>query len=157
MYSSGHFIYCKIIGGKAMGTYLYCVLPFIAWVASGVLKFLVNYLRSGKDAFRLVGNGGFPSTHTTILSSMVMTIGFHEGFNTPMFGIGMAILTIVIIDATGLRRTVGKHAKMLNKHISSEEEKLRERQGHHWHEIFGGLVLGIVIGYVAHLIMVFLP
>ncbi|TKJ02871.1 divergent PAP2 family protein, partial [Bacillus cereus] len=31
-----------------MGTYLYCVLPFIAWVASGVLKFLVNYLRSGK-------------------------------------------------------------------------------------------------------------
>ncbi|MRB78819.1 divergent PAP2 family protein, partial [Bacillus thuringiensis] len=108
-----------------MGTYLYCVLPFIAWVASGVLKFLVNYLRSGKDAFRLVGNGGFPSTHTTILSSMVMTIGFHEGFNTPMFGIGMAILTIVIIDATGLRRTVGKHARMLNKHISSEEEKLR--------------------------------
>ena len=42
-----------------MGTYLYCILPFIAWVASGVLKFLVNYLRSGKDAFRLVGNGGF--------------------------------------------------------------------------------------------------
>lgn len=59
MYSSWHFIYCKIIGGKAMGTYLYCILPFIAWVASGVLKFLVNYLRSGKDAFRLVGNGGF--------------------------------------------------------------------------------------------------
>ncbi len=26
--------------------------------------------------------------------------------------------------------------KMLNKHISSKEEKLRERQGHHWHEIF---------------------
>ena len=46
MYSSWHFIYCKIIGGKAMGTYLYCILPFIAWVASGVLKFLVNYLRS---------------------------------------------------------------------------------------------------------------
>ena len=51
MYSSWHFIYCKIIGGKAMGTYLYCILPFIAWVASGVLKFLVNYLRSEKTLF----------------------------------------------------------------------------------------------------------
>jgi len=140
-----------------VGTYLYCIIPFIAWVVSGVTKFLVNYIRFRKDAFGLVGNGGFPSTHTTILFSMVMTIGFHEGFNTPMFGLGMAIITIVIIDATGLRRTVGKHATVLNQHIIKEGKKLRERQGHHWHEIFGGLALGTLIGYASHILMVLLP
>lgn len=50
-------------------------MPIISWIASGMLKFIINYVRFLKAAVKLIGNGGFPSTHTTILSGTIMFIG----------------------------------------------------------------------------------
>ena len=49
----------------------YILLPFFAWVIAGGTKFLINTVRFGKDSRSLIGYGGFPSTHTTIISSVV--------------------------------------------------------------------------------------
>lgn len=112
----------------------YILAPFIGWILAGSVKFLINYLRYGQEARERIGNGGFPSNHTTIIFSEVMLIGFKNGFYTPMFGLGVAIAFIVIIDATGLRRHVGKHAKYINAmnmmvqkdHANVSYKKLRE-------------------------------
>jgi len=57
------------------------------------------------------------------------------------------------MNATGLRREVAAHAKMLNKIIDKERSnnedfliKQREKIGHSWVEIIGGVILGIIIG-----------
>jgi uncharacterized protein len=134
-------------------SFFYIITPFIGWLAAGTLKFLVNYIRFGKEAFHLVGNGGFPSTHTTVVTSTIMLIGFAEGFSTPIFGLGVAFLYITIIDATGIRRTVGKHATVINEKLFNKERVLRERQGHNMVEVLGGMALGSLVGFLMNLLM----
>jgi acid phosphatase family membrane protein YuiD len=131
----------------------YFLAPIIAWFVAGTLKFLINYLRFGKDAKRRVGNGGFPSNHTSIVTTITMLIGFHEGFDSPIFGLGIAFIMIVVIDATGLRRHVGYHAASLNQLQTESVTKHRESMGHTKFEVLGGLLLGILLGYIGHLIM----
>ncbi|WP_282937767.1 divergent PAP2 family protein [Paenibacillus sp. RC67] len=134
---------------------LYPVLPFIAWVVSGTLKYAVNRIRHGHEARRLIGNGGFPSTHTSVVSSVTMLIGFDQGFGTPMFGLGVALTYIVMIDAVGIRRAVGDNAKWINRltreNAAMVEAGLRERQGHTRLELLGGLAVGTLLGWAASL------
>lgn len=128
----------------------YVLLPFVAWVTAGCLKFAINWLRHGRQAGRLIGYGGFPSTHTTVLSSVVFLVGFTEGFATPMFSLGLGALVILVIDAHGLRRKVGEQAAAINElrqYVGLAAEPLRERMGHHWSEIAGGLVLGAALAW----------
>lgn len=131
---------------------IYIFMPFLAWSVAGCLKFVINYLRFGRKAKSLIGYGGFPSTHTTIMSSVVFLAGFREGFATPLFSLGLGALLVLVIDAHGLRRKVGEHARILN-HLQNEQN-LRERMGHSWLEILGGLVLGGLLGYAGWLLSV---
>ena len=124
---------------------IYILMPFIAWCVAGCLKFVINYLRFGSKAKSLIGYGGFPSTHTTIMSSVVFLTGFKEGFATPLFSLGLGALLILVIDAHGLRRKLGEQAKVINS--LQTDTILRERMGHSWGEIVGGLVLGMILGY----------
>lgn len=130
---------------------MYFLAPFIGWFIAGVTKYIVNHIRFGNASER-VGNGGFPSNHTTIMTSTVMLIGFNEGFMSPLFGLGVAITYIVIIDALGLRRHVGRHAQRINE-LHADEKKLRESMGHTRVEVAGGLVLGTIVGYLLSLVM----
>ncbi len=124
---------------------MYLLAPFVGWLAAGVLKYIVNQLRFG-NARERIGNGGFPSNHTTIMTATVMLIGFREGFADPLFGLGAAVAFIVIIDATGLRRHVGAHAARINA-LEPAGSRLRESMGHNVIEVLGGLALGTLIGY----------
>jgi acid phosphatase family membrane protein YuiD len=128
---------------------LYFLAPFIGWLVSGCTKFAVNYLRYGKEARARIGNGGFPSTHTTIMTTTTILIGWNEGFTSALFGLGVAITYIVIIDATGLRRSVGRHAAALNK--LDDEANHRESMGHTKLEVLGGICLGGIVGTLLHI------
>lgn len=131
--------------------YKYALVPIMAWFVAGSLKFMINYIRFQKQAVNLIGNGGFPSTHTTIVSSTVFLIGLSEGFSSPVFGLGVAVLMITVIDALGIRRAVGKQASAINRYIMTEDNSqpvLRERQGHSPTEVLGGLMLGFLLAYL---------
>jgi acid phosphatase family membrane protein YuiD len=132
--------------------YKYLLTPILAWLVAGTVKFIVNYIRFRKEAVNLIGNGGFPSTHTTIISSTVFFIGLSEGINAPIFGLGMAVLMITIFDAMGLRRAVGKQASVINQYVSANKTTalLRERQGHTPVEVLGGLMVGFLLAFLLH-------
>ncbi|MFD0693093.1 divergent PAP2 family protein [Paenibacillus sp. GCM10027628] len=133
--------------------FTYALAPFIAWFSAGILKFAINQLRYGNARDR-IGNGGFPSNHTTIMTTTVMLIGFREGFDSALFGLGTAITFIVIIDAMGLRRHVGRHAERINAlQATKDGPMLRESMGHNRIEVLGGLVLGSILGYAMSLIV----
>jgi acid phosphatase family membrane protein YuiD len=132
--------------------YRYAITPVIAWFLAGTVKFIVNYIRFRSEAAKLIGNGGFPSNHTTVISSIVFLIALSEGVTTPIFGLGVAVFMITIIDAMGIRRAVGKHAEVINQYITPETSAtlLRERQGHTPFEVLGGLALGFLLAFAIH-------
>lgn len=130
----------------------YFFVPFVAWFVAGSLKYLINRVRFGKAAYGHIGNGGFPSNHTTVVTTITWLIGLNEGFDSPIFGLGIALIMIVIFDATGLRRYVGNHARTINELTQSSSDKHRESVGHTRLEILGGLMLGIILGYIIYLL-----
>lgn len=135
---------------------LYALAPLIGWLVAGCMKFAVNFIRFGCEAKERIGNGGFPSNHTTIMTTTIMLIGFKEGFYTSIFGLGVAITFIIVIDAIGLRKHVGFHARSINKilekdtSIDSTKKKHRESMGHNRIEVMGGLLLGSCLGWVLY-------
>lgn len=136
----------------------YAVTPVITWTLVGPIKFLINSARARKWAFNLVGNGGFPSNHSAVVSSMATLIALREGISNPAFGVAITLAFIVVIDANSLRQHVGRQAASINKlarkipaPLDSQEREpaeaaeLRERMGHTVVEICGGLVTGMLI------------
>lgn len=126
----------------------YLLTPFIAWLTAGCLKFLINSVRAKKLAFGLIGYGGLPSNHSAIVSSMATLIALKEGIHHPAFGVAMTLAFIVILDASSLRRQVGKHATVINKltsNMNSGISSLRERMGHTPIEIFAGVLTGVIV------------
>ncbi|MYM75038.1 divergent PAP2 family protein [Duganella sp. FT134W] len=134
----------------------YLVTPLLTWVTVGPIKFLINSVKARKWAFNLVGNGGFPSNHSAVVSSMATLIALREGIGHPAFGVAVTLCFIVIIDANSLRQHVGKQAAAINRLAegagNDQHKWLRERMGHTLVEIAGGLGTGIAIGHLVHAI-----
>lgn len=128
----------------------YLLTPFIAWLVAGCLKFLVNTIAARKLAFGLIGYGGLPSNHSAIVSSMATLIALKEGIQHPAFGVAITLGFIVILDASSLRKQVGKQATTLNaltKTLNPKQPKLRERMGHTPSEILAGVLTGLCVAY----------
>ncbi|MBJ7308862.1 divergent PAP2 family protein [Rugamonas sp. CCM 8940] len=128
----------------------YLLTPLITWITVGPIKFLINSAKARKWAFNLVGNGGFPSNHSAVVSSMATLIALREGVGHPAFGVAVTLCFIVVIDANSLRQHVGKQAAAINRLAKggAEHHWLRERMGHTVIEIGGGLCTGIAIGHL---------
>ena len=133
----------------------YLVTPLIAWILVGPIKFLINSARTRQWAFGLVGNGGFPSNHSAVVSSMATLIALREGIGHPAFGVAVTLAFIVIIDANSLRQHVGRHAVTLNRLHDGKEDYaiLRERMGHTRFEIAGGILTGIGMGFLIYTVL----
>lgn len=127
--------------------YSYALTPFLAWLVAGALKFIINSIKAKQLAFGLIGYGGLPSNHSTIVSSMAALIALKEGIGHPAFGVAITLAFIVMLDANSLRRQVGKHAVAINKLAAgaSDHHSLRERMGHNRVEIAAGIAVGIAV------------
>ena len=128
--------------------YAYIATPLAAWLAAGCLKFAVNCLRERRLAFDLIGYGGLPSNHSAIVSSMCTLIALREGLQSPALGVAVTLAFIVLLDATSLRKHIGRQAAAINK-LGQETEglpSLRERMGHTPLEVACGLAVGCAVG-----------
>lgn len=125
--------------------YSYLATPFLSWFVAGAIKFIVNSLKFKRFAIDLIGYGGLPSNHSAIVSSMVALIAFKEGLSDPAFGVAITLAFITMLDASSLRREVGKHAILINKMSASLPERycVRERMGHSRLEIAVGALIGL--------------
>jgi acid phosphatase family membrane protein YuiD len=130
----------------------YVVVPFVAWIVAGSLKFLVNCVAQRRLAFDLIGYGGFPSTHTSVAAAAAALIGIRSGFDTPAFCVAVTCAYLVVIDALSLRRRIGRHAEQINALMAGRPDykKLRERMGHKPFEVFGGVCVGACVGVALH-------
>ena len=93
----------------------YLVTPVLTWLVVGPIKFLITSVRQRRLAFDLVGNGGFPSNHSAVVTSMATLIALREGIGHPAFGVAVTLAFIVMIDANSLRQHVGRQAAAINR------------------------------------------
>ncbi|HEY0064578.1 MAG TPA: divergent PAP2 family protein [Telluria sp.] len=128
----------------------YLITPVLTWMVVGPIKFLINSARQRRWAFNLVGNGGFPSNHSSVVTSMATLIALREGMGSGAFGVAVALAFIVMIDANSLRQHVGRQAAAINRIAGSADghTTLRERMGHTLVEITGGVCTGIGMGFL---------
>jgi acid phosphatase family membrane protein YuiD len=131
----------------------------VASLLAQILKLPLEYLRTKKWDWSLIfGTGGMPSSHSAVVTAAAAGIGHYVGFDTPLFGLAFAIATVVIYDATNIRRQAGFHAQQINRIIEEifagkvkpvdEFNELREVLGHSPGEAVGGIILGIIISWI---------
>ena len=123
--------------------------------------FLAQFIKifTGKekriDFKRIIISGGMPSSHSSFVTSLAMLVGFDKGFASTEFAITAVFAIIVMHDASGVRRAVGKQAEILNQIVDDffhgkfdQHKKLKELVGHTPKEVLFGALLGIIIGIV---------
>jgi acid phosphatase family membrane protein YuiD len=130
------------------------LIPFVAWVAAQLLKMVWGYIRQRRlDWGFFIRSGGMPSAHTALVTSLATTVGFLEGFNSPLFGATTVMALIVMYDAAGVRRAVGVQAGILNRILrelkdrrpKDVEHDVRELLGHTPIQVFYGALVGVVV------------
>jgi len=128
----------------------YLLTPVLTWMVVGPIKFLINSARQRRWAFNLVGNGGVPSNHSAVVTSMATLIALREGIDSGAFGVAVTLAFIVMIDANSLRQHVGRQAAAINRVAGdrADHTHLRERMGHTLVEIGGGIGTGIAMGFL---------
>jgi acid phosphatase family membrane protein YuiD len=125
------------------------LIPILVGVTAEVVKFINFSRKHGWDFHYSVTYGHMPSAHTAFVASTVTTLGFYEGFDSPVFALALILAIIVVMDALRLRVYMGQHAQYINSLIHkldySEEEfpRLKERVGHKPEEVAAGAVFGI--------------
>jgi len=139
-----------IVGNEAL------IVALVAWFIAQVLKVVLTLLFDKKMDFgRFVGSGGMPSSHTSTVMGLSTAVGLRMGWASPIYAIALTFALVVMYDASGVRRAVGKQAAILNKmivelsqhkHITNEE--LKELIGHTPFEVIAGAILGIIVANV---------
>ena len=127
---------------------------FVAWVAACVLaqsiKIVLGVIRLRRFDFRwLLGTGGMPSTHAAGVTALSLAVGFHSGFDSPLFATAVAFTVITLFDAQGVRRWSGRQAQVLNKMMQDmyfrrriQEQQVKELLGHTPIEVLAGMGVG---------------
>ena len=77
-------------------------------------------------------------------------IALREGMGHPAFGVAVTLAFIVMLDASSLRRQVGRQAEAINalarrQGHDAQDTRLRERMGHTRLEIAAGILVGIAV------------
>lgn len=131
--------------------YKYIIVPFFTWFGIQLFKVLYKRVHEGVwDIERILGAGGMPSSHSAIAVSLATMIGKNVGWDTPIFALSVIFSLIVMYDAAGVRRAVGKQARILNDILNNQKlsnaEKLQEMTGHTPIQVAAGALIGIIVG-----------
>ena len=130
-----------------------------SWFSAQFIKTVINILYGRiHSIFDLLENliwktGGFPSSHSALVSSLATTVGFRNGMGSDIFILSFCFFMLTIRDAVGVRRSNGIQAKKINeigrildnKKII-EYKPIKEVNGHTPMEVTIGCLLGFFIG-----------
>ena len=133
--------------------HFYWLVPVLTWIGIQLFKFIYDRVETGKwHLERLTGSGGMPSSHSALVMCLATIVGKNFGINTPVFGVAAIFAGVVIHDAAGVRREVGKQAKIINEILLKKgitgEEKLKELVGHTPFQVLIGSIIGFMIGII---------
>ncbi|MBR5721595.1 MAG: divergent PAP2 family protein [Clostridia bacterium] len=126
----------------------------IAWFLTQSIKGIIESVRARKILVeRFFGSGGMPSSHSSLVTSLLTMVYITCGVSSPEFAIAAVFWFITTYDAANVRYAVGEQAKIINQIIMIDErverEKLfKELMGHTKTEIFFGCLLGLAVALI---------
>jgi len=125
----------------------------IATVSAQILKVLLVVVTERRLALgRLLETGGMPSSHTAAVTALATSLGLHFGWASSQFAIAAVFGSIVMYDATGIRRAAGVQAELINDlvqelaHLFDEgfqPQALKTLLGHTYPQVVVGAAVGI--------------
>jgi uncharacterized protein len=134
-------------------------LSLAAWlIAQGVKVFsaLVGEKRLNLRLF--VASGGMPSSHSSTVSALAMSVGLLEGFNSTIFGVAAILAIVVMYDAAGVRQAVSRQSIILDRIVNEMtvgrprrgemERDFKELIGHTPYQVFIGCLIGIAVAWL---------
>jgi uncharacterized protein len=128
----------------------------IATIVAQVIKVVLILATERRWAFeRLLETGGMPSSHSAAVSGLAMSVGLTEGWGSTYFAIALVFGSIVMYDATGIRRAAGMHAQLINDLVNElahlfdegfQPQALKTLLGHTYPQVVVGAIIGIAVG-----------
>lgn len=123
------------------------LIPFFTLFITETLKVIIQSIRQKKfEPAWFLHSGGMPSGHASFTSSIATIVAYMQGYNSAEFLIAGGFAIIIMYDARGVRATVGKHARTINK--LGGGKSLDEYIGHTNWEVAIGCALGISLSIV---------
>lgn len=131
----------------------YVIAVIASLVISQALKYVILMMRGNTfDRVRQsYASGNMPSTHSTLVVSLLVVIGLRDGTGSGLFGLALMLAIIVMYDTVMLRRSVGDQGiavQALIKVMKSAIVLPRAAKGHTPLELLAGVGLGVLIGLV---------
>lgn len=129
------------------------IAALLAGVIAQALKVVLELVRTRRlNLLRFFDNGGMPSSHTALVTTLTVGVGVYSGVYSAIFSVTLIFSLYFVFEAAGLRQEVGNQAKVLNELVDEmratrhlDRSRLKELVGHTWGEVFGGLVLGLLL------------
>ncbi len=135
------------------------VTALLSNILAQVLKTVVYYYRTSKWDFHwVIASGGFPSSHSSTVTALSLSIGIQEGFDSAIFAVTTIFSFIVMYDACHVRYYSGKNIELTQQLVKDlremtglhfddpiYQEKLKNVLGHKFVEVIGGFVVGLAV------------
>ena len=133
-------------------------IALTALLSAQLFKFLGSWLVGRRvDFTRLTGMGGMPSAHAASVSALSTSVGLEQGWSSTIFGAVAFVSLLIIYDAAGIRQAASRQAQLLNQmlddlktHHTIRGERLVERLGHTYAEVFVGVAYGVALALLLH-------
>lgn len=140
------------VGQALLNNFTFVAVVF-SWFLAQLIKVIIYWAQDGKfNLWHFFEAGGMPSAHSASVTACTLAVGLSVGWGTPLFTACLVFALIVMYDATGVRRSAGKQAEILNKIVEDiyssgriKIEKLKEILGHDPIEVIGGAGLAVVM------------
>jgi len=131
---------------------------FLSWFAAQTIKVIVYRFKEEKwNIWHFFEAGSMPSTHSASVTALVLALGLLVGWNSALFTTSLVFALIVMYDATGVRRSAGKQAEILNKIVEDiystgkvKVDKLKEILGHDPLEVVAGAAIAVVVTLILY-------
>ena len=137
--------------------YITLYISATAWVVAQLLKGVSGLIQEKRLDLRMfVRPGGMPSSHSALVTSLTVAVGFLEGFHSSLFAISAVFAAVVMYDAAGVRLSVSRQSVILNRILQELKERrpidiprdVRQLIGHTPFQVFAGALLGAFISFL---------
>jgi acid phosphatase family membrane protein YuiD len=132
------------------------VAALVATALAQTLKVLLVLVTERRMVLvRLLETGGMPSSHSAAVAALATSMGIVHGWASPYFAISAVFGSIVMYDATGIRRAAGMQAELINDLVNElahlfdegfQPQALKTLLGHTYPQVLVGALLGITSG-----------
>lgn len=138
--------------------WLACVFSWLgAQFIKTAIRLVLGKITSISDLLETMvwKTGGMPSSHSALVTSLCVSIGFRNGVDSDIFILSLCFFFVVIRDALGVRRSSGIQAKKINKlgkelndnSLIKEYQPIKEVNGHTPSEVLFGCLLGTFVAF----------